>query len=308
VNEQPPPKSIARRIFGASIFSAARLAERILPPPGLRLLVKVCLSVTAPAAILRAPELASRPGLPLSAPDCAVARRADRALHLARALEFFPDRLALPKWSARCRWEGIAPIENALAAGRPVVLAFSHAGPSFLLRAWLRARGIAAATLVKGHASQRSAMKRRKDRVGLLPHEPHVFYTNELRAMTRFLTGPRVLLVAIDHPSGRTVEAPVNDEWSFEMATGAIRVAAERGAELAACGIFEEAPWQFCIVIGEPVPRGLLDPEPDIPAAARLLLRNFLDQWRRAPADCAPVIFQQFRARGLAPERVPAIR
>lgn len=79
---------------------------------------------------------------------------------LARCLTFWPDRLGAPHWQQRIRYEGLHHVLTVLNDGAPAVLATLHFGVLFLLRYFLRARGIAASVLVAqdpkgGHASKR---------------------------------------------------------------------------------------------------------------------------------------------------------
>jgi lauroyl/myristoyl acyltransferase len=192
----------------------------------------------------------ARAAVPL--PDCFRAEKTIRTArqwrmndYLNHIMDSFPERLVTAKWNGCCRIEGISHLQQARQSGRPVILAFCHFGPYYLLRSWLRAAGFPVSFLVEGKATQRSALKRFEDRLALFPEIPNSFHLDELRKTTEFLAAGNPLLIAIDNEAGKQMDVPFRDGWTFEMATGAVRLAIRHQAELIPCAIIDEGRWRF---------------------------------------------------------------
>jgi hypothetical protein len=275
-------------------FHVVRRLEKTLPPSATR-------SVLMPWAAARA---ASRYfEFPVPVPDCI--RGTDPArvtrwqyspgFYLNHLLHHFPDRLASAEWQSRCRITGLEHWRKARQNGRPVVLAYCHFGPSFLLREWLRAAGLPAAPLVRGSSADRTKAKWLKNRYALLPDVPTAFFWDQLRELSRFLADGNVLLIAIDHESGRQIELPVDGDWMFRMATGAIRLAARHRAELIPCSIIDEGVWRYRIELGRPVGGNDLIGEAHWPAAGKQLLQELLAHFRIQPSQCTKKLVERFR-------------
>ena len=218
--------------------------------------------------------------------------RAERQLrtndYLNRILEFFPDRLADEKWIQNCRAEGLEYLQSTCRNKCPTILAVSHFGPFFLSRFWLRAHGIPAAALLGGESEERGSLMRLKDRFSPFNDVPIFFYSDQLRAAEEFLAAGNPLIVAIDAPVSKRVNVPFCDDWTFEMAAGAVRLALRTGAELIPCSIIDEGRWRFTIRFGEPVPRELLLSKNDWPAAGKHLMGQMIPIFRRWPEQCRP--------------------
>ena len=131
-------------------------------------------------------------------------------------LEYLPERLAETKWMSNCRMTGLDRLQQARQNGRPVVLAFCHFGPYFLLRSWLRAAGFPVAAMVGGKPGNRSRLRRREDRVSPFPEIPIAFHLDQLRAADGFLAAGNSLMVAIDNVAGKQMDVPVGDGWTFK--------------------------------------------------------------------------------------------
>ena len=119
-------------------YTVVRLLERQLSVPALYRLLR-------PVAIVHAAFPLFRRNPPPSLPECLAggqssgAERAGRsAAYLNRTLQYFPEQLSTAKWKGRCQFVGLGPLQEARRRGRPVVLAFCHLGPCFLLAHWLR--------------------------------------------------------------------------------------------------------------------------------------------------------------------------
>ena len=144
----------------------------------------------------------------------------------------FAGRLAEPRWMNRCHITGLDQVLQARQNARPVVLAFSHFGAFRLSRFWLRAAGVPTATLHNGRAENRTPLKQLEDGLCPFPEIPTAFYLDQLREASEFLAAGNSLLIAIDHAAGKQMRVPVGEGWTFQMATGAVRLAVRHRAEL----------------------------------------------------------------------------
>lgn len=225
----------------------------------------------------------------LSVPDPARAGRQQRMNdYLNHALEFFPDRLSGEKWIRNCRVDGMEHVQSAIRNNRPAILAFSHFGPFFLLRFWLRAHGIPAATLLGGESEGRGALMRLKDRFSPFPEVPIAFYSDQLRVAYEFVAVGNPLLVPIDAPAQKQINVLFCDGWTFQMAAGAVRLAIRHNADLIPCTIVDEGRWRFTIKLGEPVPRDQLLSKNDWLPAGRHLVNQMIPIFRARPEQCRP--------------------
>ena len=84
--------------------------------------------------------------------------------YLNDVVDFFPDRLAEPKWREHCRINGLEHLRTAQQDGRPIVLVFVHFGAFGLIRTWLRSVGIPAAGLLGGRSGNHPQIKRHRDK------------------------------------------------------------------------------------------------------------------------------------------------
>jgi len=278
---------------GLWLFPVIRRAERRLSVQGL-------FRVLRPYALVRAGLRGIPASVPLPAGLGAVKAvptiRQWRANgYLNEILEYFPERLAEPKWAKRCRINGLDYLQQARQSRRPVVLAFCHFGPFFLLRTWLRAAGFPVAALVGGKRASRARLRRQKDRVSLLSEIPMAFHLDQLRAADEFLDAGQVLMVAVDTVIGRQTSVPAGEGWTFQMATGAMRLAMRHGAELMPGIIIDEGRWRFRIELGRPVPAEYLAAEDNLVAAGKHLLDEWLPCFQNHPELCLNQLIQCFR-------------
>ncbi|MBN8246868.1 MAG: hypothetical protein J0L84_05425 [Verrucomicrobia bacterium] len=213
--------------------------------------------------------------------------------HLDRVPAFLPDRLGGPRWRGRCEFTGLDSLEAARAAGRPVVVAFCHFGPFGLLSHWLRARGFPAIPLVAGVARNRPYLHRLKDRCLPFPEVPGALYTDQIREVAA-LGGSTALLVALDVRAARTVNVPLPDGWQVRVATGAIRMAAQKQALLLPCTVLSLGHWRFRIVVGRPVPEAFLGAVPDVARAAAHLVSELFPLQQAHPDQCCRELIGSF--------------
>jgi len=207
-------------------------------------------------------------------------------IYLNGVIENFPDRLAGSKWMANCQFEGLAHLQEAQRNGRPVVLAYCHFGPYYLVHFWLRTMGLPVVQLVGGSSAMRTHLARRQDRFFPLPEVPVAMYLDQLRELAEFLAEGNLLYMAIDTPTGKQMIVPFCDGWDFQMATGAIRLAIRHQAELIPCSITDEGSWRYRITLGRPVPREHLTAKADWACAGKHLLGEMLPLFQARPDQC----------------------
>jgi lauroyl/myristoyl acyltransferase len=215
---------------------------------------------------------------------------------LSRVLEFFPERLATSKWQTRFRTSGLHHIQEARKNGKRVVLVCFHFGTYKLIPFWLRALGIPVIALVGGKSDQRPRAKRMKDKLSPFPHIPTVLYTcDQMRKVVEHLSAGAVLLVAADREANKQITLPMDDEWSFRMATGAIRLASHCDAELIPCCMTDEGRWHFRLEIGHPVPQEYLVGDLMTVRAAEHLLQEMLPPVRNQPEQSSSYLLDCLR-------------
>ena len=291
-------KNRFKRVRRAWFFVILRWAERHLSVRTLCRLLK-------PLAFVRAAlNKASfkNPGPGMSLPESlrvkwtwrlACQRRMSQ--YLNHYLECFPDRLGDAKWKDRCRIVGLDHLLKARQSGRPVVLAHCHFGPIFFMRPWLRANGLPSAALLMGKAKDRSELMCRTDRLISYPHIPTAFYLDQLKEAAEFLAAGNLLFVTIDVAAGKHMGVPFCEGWSFQMATGAMRLAVRHQAELIPCSIIDEGHWRFRIEVGQPVPREWLTPGSDWTRVGKHLLAEMIPHLQAHPEQCIKIILLSLR-------------
>jgi lauroyl/myristoyl acyltransferase len=272
-------------------FYAIRNLEQRVSPTGLYMaLAPLAFARAAFSFSQRFPEYFCEP------PSSRKAWRARMNYLLGRGLEFIPDRLATAKWQARFQTTGLVHIQEARERKRSVVLVCFHFGAFKLIPFWLRSQGIPVIALLGGESGSRSAAKRMKDKLSPFSPLPTVLYRkDQLRSVVRFLRTGHVLFVAVDRETGKRITIPINEHCSFQMATGAIRLAAKCDAELIPCFMIDEGRWQFRLEIGQPVPSEFLTTKLDNIGAAQHLLRELLPVVSKHPEFCADYLVNCLR-------------
>ncbi len=281
-------KNGLKNICALLFFFILRRVERNVPVERIYSLLKPCLLARA---ALNTTFKNPRPGVPLpEGLDMVwtreVARQRRMSRYLNQCVQYFQERLAEARWRNHCRITGLDRLQAARQNGRPVVLAFCHFGPFFLLRTWLRAAGVPVATLLAGKAADRPELMQRADRFAPFRKVPTVFYRNELRAVTEFLALGNPLLIALDDPAGKQMDLPFCEGWNFRMAAGAVRLAIRHQAELIPCSIIDEGCWHFRIELGRPVPREFLTMDSGWNRAGKHLLDEMLPLFHAHPKQC----------------------
>jgi Bacterial lipid A biosynthesis acyltransferase len=234
-----------------------------------------------------------RPCTPL--PECLEAawsprlnQRLRMSGYLNDIVDFFPDRLAEPKWRERCRINGLEHLHLARQNGRPIVLAFVHFGPFELIRAWLRSVGIPVAALFAGRFENRSPVRRYLDKYFPDSAIPTVFSPDRLREMLAFLAAGHPLCIAVDNGNSgdKKIETPFCPGWNFRMNTGAVRLAIRQQAVLVPVTIIDEGGWRFRLELGRPVPAEFLANEAGWLRAGKFLLEEMMPHWLAHPEQC----------------------
>jgi hypothetical protein len=234
-----------------------------------------------------------RPCVPL--PECLEAawsaplnRRQRMNGYLNDLVDYFPDRLAKPKWQERCRSTGLEYVQQARQNGRPIVLVFVHFGAFGLIRTWLRSVGIPAAAFVGGRSENRRKIKRHLDKYFPDPDIPTTFCPDQLREMVAFLGAGNPLCIAMDvgKSDDKKIEVPFCDGWNFQMNTGAVRLASRQQAALVPATLIDEGGWHFRLELGRPVPEEFLADETGWPRAGKFLLDEMMPHWLAHPEQC----------------------
>lgn len=269
-------------------FSCVRLAERLLPA---RIFCSILEPYTFARAALNTAFKDPNPRAPW--PDCLplkwtwrVACQRRMSHYLNFYLQYFPERLSDPKWSKNFRIVGLDRLLEVRQGGRPVVGALCHVGPLLFLRPWLRAAGVHSGVLIAGKSTDPVDQARRKSGLLDCPHIPPRFHLDQLKQAAEFLASGNLLFVAIDVPTGRQMEVPYSEGWTFRMATGAIRLAIRHQAELIPCMIIDEGSWRFRIEVGRPVPKEFLTAESDWTCAGKHLLAEMRPHFEAHPEQC----------------------
>lgn len=224
-------------------------------------------------------------------------------VYFNRLIELIPGSLGQPKWQARCPIEGIERVRLALAQRRRVLLAFPHFSQYWELRSWLRGAGLPVSFYAAAESTARTEARRHKDQWALFPEVPTVFSSDQLADAIKFVRSGRPLLIAMDGQRGRHLNVPVNDDWTFRMATGPLRIATNHDAMIFPCTMIVEGAWRFRIVIGDPVPSELLVTGKENEAALHLF-RQILPHLKRYPDQCRSQFLARFKPA--APSSSPA--
>jgi lauroyl/myristoyl acyltransferase len=223
---------------------------------------------------------------------------------LARLLCLWPDRLHQGRWADHCHCVGLERLEQAHAQDRPVALALLHFGPTILIGHWLRARGLPAAGVRSERSVRRPLHWRYIDSLSGRggPDGPAVFHVSRLRRAHEHLRAGRILAMTMEGRYTRHIRLE-GDGFTFDMATGLVRLAAATGALVIPC-LVEAGPYlSFTIHLGEPVPDELVVDADRHRAACEHLLREFVAVVRRHPGQSQAFFINHFQpaTAGVAP-------
>ena len=215
--------------------------------------------------------------------------------YLNHLLHHFPDRLASAEWQSRCRITGLEHWWKARQNGRPVVLAYCHFGPSFLLREWLRG-GLPVAPLVRGSSAERTKAKWLKNRHALLPEVPTAFFWDQLRELSRFLADGNVLLIAIDHEELRVYR--VAGGRRLDVSHGHRRDPARRSSPGGIDPLLDHRRRRLALShrTRPACRRKRFDRRNHWAAAGKQLLQELLAQFRIQPSQCTKKLVERFRS------------
>jgi len=208
-------------------------------------------------------------------------------VNLARMLCFWPDRLRRGRWTDHCHCVGLERLEHEHARGRPVALALPHIGPLVLVCHWLRARDLPAAVLRKRASARRPLYWKYIDRLsgaGGRSNRPAGFDLTELRRAFEHLRAGRILAMAVEGRHAQHLRLS-GEGFTFDMATGILRLAAATGAVVMPCLITAGPRMSFTVHLGEPVPDELVVDADRHRAACDHLLREFLAVVGRHPGQ-----------------------
>jgi hypothetical protein len=219
--------------------------------------------------------------------------------------------------------------EQICAQDRPIILAVLHYGPLIVLRYWLRACGLPVAGLTARSWRDRPPHRRYLDRIsdaaGGLDGVPHNFDLSQLREVKKFLdchnedgrsaqmetvpglAFPRLLIITAEGYDSQHALVR-SDDFSFRMATGALRLAARANAYVIPCLIRADRPFGFTVHFGRPVPDEWLRDKSRHQAACEHLLHEFLPQLRAQPEQAGYQLLWCFKKLAPQPEKTGAAR
>lgn len=281
-------KEAVKSAFGLTSLYSIRALERRLSVDGLYNFFR---SYTYPRAVANCAFKKLKPLPPLPAlfhytKTPQLAREQRTSFYLNHLLEFFPDRLAEPKWLERCRFDGAEPVQKAVKEKRSVVLLIAHFGPYYLTRFWLRAAGVPVIELFGGSRKKYTRLMKVKNELSPAPEITPMLYQDQLRELAALLEQGNVIGLMIDTPFGKQIELPFDDQWNFQMATGGIRLAIKHHAEIVPILIMEEGPWRFRVTYGKPVPREFLTEGSDWKLAGKHVLDEMIPHFAAHPEQC----------------------
>jgi len=212
-------------------------------------------------------------------------------LYLNHVLGFFPERLASAKWTGRCQIEGLDHLTVARQNRRPVVLAFCHFGPHFLLRFWLGVAGFPGGAFKAGKAPERTRLRQFTDTL----RSKVTFYGDNGHEAAEFLKAGNLLLIGLDEPHGARIVVPFGGGWSFQMSDGAMRLASWHQADLIPCCIIDEGTWNFRIKLSPPVPKEYLTLNTDWVRAGEYLIKKMSPDFHARPDQCSYDLMIRFK-------------
>jgi hypothetical protein len=157
-----------------------------------------------------------------------------------------------------------------------------------LLCHWLRAQGLPAAALRHGSSAERPLYWKYIEQLSAPDGRSDwrsAFGRAELRSAYEHLRAGRILAVAMEGRHERNLRL-VSGEFTFEMATGVLRLAAATGAVVMPCLLTAKPRMSFTVHLGNPLPDELvLDSDRHL-AACDHLLREFLAVIGSNPGQC----------------------
>jgi lauroyl/myristoyl acyltransferase len=240
-------------------FHLTRSLERAVPPGLLWYLVSPLPAAQALRDSLAYPGLPPRrlpPALADRRPSFRDRWRYQLGIHSAYMLLLWPDRMTEPRWSRRFSDDGGERLDALLVQG-PVVLVTIHTRGLIALSGWLQRRGIAVGNVVLGDDWYTQPAKIRKGALVRQVEGSAAFRPGAARAMLRFLTPGRALVLPADHPLGHQVDG-LWQHGRLRLSTGGLRLARQGGAAVVPVVIVDDGRWRFRVHVGQPVPDGAI--------------------------------------------------
>jgi lauroyl/myristoyl acyltransferase len=130
--------------------------------------------------------------------------------------------------------------------------------------------------------------------IGELSDCPSVFDRTELRRASEHLRAGRILAMAVEGGRDRHLRL-VKDGYTFDMATGVLRLAALTGAVVIPCLITAGPNLSFTVHLGDPVPEELVLRKDLHLAACEHLFHEFLQVVERNPGQSLGWLLEQFQ-------------
>ena len=214
-----------------------------------------------------------------------------RNWHEGAIVALFYHRLGLPRWKKRFEVTGPLPQSHPEWGKRPVIFTFMHTGPFGLLSFWLRAQGIAVASLAGGlpmiidnrHHCKVIAIGNRRFGLDGVPNNFNRY--SALRDGIRFLTPGHALIIALDGGRiGDDGESCDADGFPILVKQGAVRIAARTNAILIPISVRRTSFCRFVIHFRDPVPDELVR-DPDTTKASQHIVSALWPDIKEDPTD-----------------------
>ena len=212
----------------------------------------------------------------------------DRAdLYLNGIVANFPDRLAAPKWLARCEIEGLEHLQEARRNGRLVALGYCVSVSFPIMHCWLRAMGLPVGGLVGGNSTMRTPLAQLQDRFLPLPEVPVAMYLDQLRQENwPGFRGGKCFIHGRGRADGQANDGAVLRRLGFSNGHRRIRLASRYQADLIRVPITDEGSWRYRITLGRPVPAELLADEANWPRVGKHLFDDKFTVFKSRPHQC----------------------
>lgn len=169
---------------------------------------------------------------------------------------WYANRLGEPHWRERFAVDGFEGLID-LARRGPVIVASLHTISCVLLPSWIRAHGIAVASVVasEGWQSSQQASRAALNQPG---GRRTLFAIGETRPLIRFLEAGHSVVLISDHGVGRTITVPWRN-MAVQLSTGAFRLGHSTGAKVVPVTLTSRGHWKYRVHVGSPVPASMLE-------------------------------------------------
>jgi lauroyl/myristoyl acyltransferase len=213
---------------------------------------------------------------------------------LSTAGLLWSDRFAQQPWRERID-VGQLDVLRAVAERGPVVLVTLHFGGIFVIPAVLRANGLPTAAVVGDKLWPVRWWRNRRAELTRIDDLPVHLRSGDARAIVRYLTTGRCLLVALDYPLGAQSNVTFAGS-SIRLSTPAFRLARMCRATVVPVLMRADSVWRYSLRVGRPVPADLIDAQDDEAALAHVV-NELLPIAADRPEQALPLLVNAFEVR-----------